>query len=59
MATVHFLISGLRLSEAAQDVKSLVKLTDEWVNQTIRNSEDEQAAGLSGGVERNDESGHH
>lgn len=41
-ADPHFpLINGQKLSEAAKDVKSLVRLTDEWVNQTILNSEDE------------------
>lgn len=34
-------MNGLKLSEAAQDVTCLVRLTDEWVNQTILNSEDE------------------
>ena len=34
-------MNGLNLSEAAQDVTCLVRLTDEWVNQTILNSEDE------------------
>ena len=38
----HFpLLNGHKLSEAAKDVKSLVRLTDEYVNQTILNSEDE------------------
>ena len=39
------LISGsggktCKLSEACEDVESLQKMTDEWVNQTIRNSSD-------------------
>ena len=40
-ADPHFpLLNGHKLSEAAKDVKSLVRLTDEYVNQTILNSED-------------------
>jgi len=33
-------INGRKLSEAAQDVKSLVKMTDEIINKTILNSEE-------------------
>jgi len=41
-ADPHFpLINGLKLSEAANDVKSLVRLNDDWVNQTILNSDSE------------------
>ena len=42
-ADPHFpLINGLKLSEAAKDVKSLVRLTDEWVNQTILYSDSQE-----------------
>ena len=46
------LINGLKLSEAAKDAKSLVRLTDEWVNQTILNSEEVNLQGARDILER-------
>jgi len=52
-ADKHFpLINGRKLSEAALDVRSLVKMTDEMVNRTILDSEDPNLAKARNILER-------